>query len=183
MVYFMLTNGFEEVEAIAPIDILRRAGVELRTVGITDRTVVGSHGVSVVADCIPSEISVEEIEMIVLPGGAVGTQNLYHSDFVKDVIKYCVNHDRYIAAICAAPSIILGGMGLLHGREATCYPGMEQGMEGSKPQNKPFCKDGKIITGQAAGSALDFAFELCSVLKGQQTADKVRHEIYYANRC
>lgn len=179
MVYVMLAEGFEEVEAISPIDVLRRGGVELKTVGVTGKTVAGAHGVPVVADCTPDEVVLETADMVILPGGMPGTKNLYASDFVRNAVQYCVDYDKYIAAICAAPSVILGGMGLLKGKEATCYPGMEDGMIGAKPQDKPFCVDGKIITGRAAGTALDFALALCAILKGQDVADQVRRDIVY----
>ena len=180
MVYVMLADGFEEVEALAPVDVLRRGGVEVRLVGVTGRTVVGAHGVPMLADLEPREVDLEQADMVFLPGGMPGTKNLYASEFVRNTVQWCIEHDRYVAAICAAPSIVLGGMGLLEGREATCYPGMEDGMKGAKPQDKPFCVDGKLITGRAAGAAFDFALALCRTLAGEATAERVRQEIYYA---
>lgn len=179
MVYVMLADGFEEVEALAPVDILRRAGVDIKTVGISGQTIVGTHGISIQADCTPDEIDISEAELVILPGGMPGTRNLFESSFVRDAIRYCVDNGKYIAAICAAPSIILGGMGILRGKKATCYPGMEDGMLGAIPQDKPYCIDGSIITGRAAGAALDFSLALCALLKTQQTADQVRNDIVY----
>lgn len=179
MVYVMLAEGFEEIEAISPIDVLRRGGVELKTVGVTGKTVIGAHGAPILADCTPDEVARETVDMVILPGGMPGTKNLYASDFVRNTVQYCVDHDKYVAAICAAPSIILGGMGLLKGKEATCYPGMEDGMTDARPRTNPFCVDGKIITGRAAGAALDFALTLCAILKGQDIADQVRRDIVY----
>lgn len=182
MVYVLLADGFEEVEALAPVDILRRAGVEVRLVGVTGRTVVGSHGVPMLTDCAPADVDMEQTEMLILPGGMPGTKNLYASAFVQQAVRDCMENNRYVAAICAAPSIVLGGMGLLKGKRATCYPGMENGMEGADPQDLPCCVDGNIITGRAAGAALDFALTLCCVLKGDEVAEQVRHEIHYVRR-
>lgn len=180
MVYVMLADGFEEVEALAPVDVLRRAGVQVQTVGVTGQTVAGSHGVLVQADCTPAGVQLDTAEMIVLPGGLQGTKNLYASEFVREAVQYCLGHDKYVAAICAAPSVILGGMGLLQGKAATCYPGMEQGMTGADAQDKPCCIDGKIITGRAMGASLTFGLKLCAALKGQAAADEVARKIVYA---
>ncbi len=180
MVLMMLADGFEEIEAFAPLDILRRAGVEVRTVGITGAQVTGAHGVRVLADIMPEQADVAQADMVILPGGMPGTKNLYASDFVREAVTQCVNQSRYVAAICAAPSIILGGMGLLEGKNATCYPGMEAGMVGANALDQPVCVDGKIITGRAAGAALDFGLALCTVLCGPDAAATVRHDIHYA---
>lgn len=179
MVYLMLANGFEEVEALAPLDILRRAEIEVKTIGISERIVTSSHGVPVQADILPQEADIEHAEMIILPGGGPGTQNLYESNFVKDAVLACAARDIYIAAICAAPSVILGGMGLLKGKRATCFPGMESGMTDAVPQDSPVCIDGKIITGRAAGAAFDFGLALCKALKGEAAAEAVRQKIHY----
>lgn len=179
MVYVFLAEGFEEVEAIAPIDMLRRAGAEVKTVGVTGRTVTGARGIPVVADILPDEVDREEIEMIVLPGGMPGTMNLYESQFVRDCVQFCADNDRYIGAICAAPSVILGGMDLLHHRRAICYPGMEDGMTCATVVNQDCCVDGKIITGRAAGAALDFALALCAAMMGKAAAEQVAESICY----
>lgn len=179
MIYLMLADGFEEVEAMAPVDVLRRAGADLKTVGVTGRMVTGAHGVPMQADCTPEEVDLAAADMVILPGGMPGTKNLYASAFVRDAIQYCIDHDKYVAAICAAPSVVLGGMGLLQGKEATCYPGMEDGMAGANAQPKPYCIAGKIITGRAAGAAFDFALALCAVLKGEAVAEQVRRDIVY----
>lgn len=179
MVYLMLADGFEEVEAFAPVDILRRAKVDVTTVGISDTTIVGAHGITVRADCTPSEVDLSRAEMIILPGGMPGTKHLFASAFVRDAVQYCKDNDKYIAAICAAPSIVLGGMGILKGKKATCYPGMESGMVGAIPQDKPCCIDDKIITGRGAGAAIDFALALCAILKGSQAAEQIRRDIVY----
>lgn len=179
MVFLMLADGFEETEAFAPLDILRRAGVEVHTVGVTGAQVISSHGISVIADVTPVQVDLTQADMLILPGGMPGTKNLYASEFVRNAVTFCIEHSRYIAAICAAPSIILGGMRLLEGRKATCYPGMESGMTGATALDCPVCVDGKIITGRAAGAAFDFGLVLCATLCGQEAADKVRHDIHY----
>ena len=166
MVYVFLADGFEEVEALTPIDVLRRAGVEVRTIGVTGKTVTGTHGVPMVAE-------------IFLPGGMPGTTNLYASDFVRDAVKQFTESGRYVTAICAAPSVILGGMGILNGKRATCYPGMESGMTGATAVDAPCVQDGKIITGRGAGAAFDFALTLCEVLCGKQTADEIAASVCY----
>ena len=125
MIYVFLADGFEETEAIAPIDLLRRAGKDVVTVGVGDNIIRGSHGIPVVTDTIAQEAPLtDELEMIVLPGGMPGTLNLEKSDYVQRAIDYCVSNNKYIGAICAAPSI-LGHMGLLKGRKAVCYEGFE----------------------------------------------------------
>ena len=164
MVYVFLADGFEEVEALTPIDVLRRAGVEVRTIGVTGKTVTGTHGVPMVADILPEETDLAAADMIFLPGGMPGTTNLYASD---------------VTAICAAPSVILGGMGILNGKRATCYPGMESGMTGATAVDAPCVQDGKIITGRGAGAAFDFALTLCEVLCGKQTADEIAASVCY----
>lgn len=179
MVFLLLADGFEETEAFAPLDILRRAGVDVRTVGITGTPVTSSHGLPVLTDMIPEQVDLAQADMVILPGGMPGTKNLYACDFVRNAISYCIKQSRYVAAICAAPSIILGGMRLLDGKNATCYPGMESGMTGANALDRPVCVDGKIITARAAGAAFDFGLALCAALCGQDTADNVRHEIHY----
>ena len=179
MVYVFLADGFEEVEALTPIDVLRRAGVEVRTIGVTGKTVTGTHGVPMVADILPEETDLAAADMIFLPGGMPGTTNLYASDFVRDAVKQFPESGRYVTAICAAPSVILGGMGILNGKRATCYPGMESGMTGATAVDAPCVQDGKIITGRGAGAAFDFALTLCEVLCGKQTADEIAASVCY----
>lgn len=119
MVYILLAEGFEEVEALTPVDLLRRAGIETKLVGVTGETVCGARGISVVTDLGMDEIDLSSADMLVLPGGMPGTTNLYADNRVTDAVRTMADADKYVAAICAAPSIILGGMGLLEGRKAT----------------------------------------------------------------
>lgn len=180
MVYVFLADGFEEVEALTPIDVLRRASVDVRTVGVTGKTVTGSHGVPMIADLLPEETDLASADLIFLPGGMPGTKNLYASDFVRNAVEKVLADGHYVSAICAAPSIVLGGMGLLKGKRATCYPGMEDGMIGAIAQDVPCVWDGKIITGRGAGAAFDFALILCEALCGRETADKIAASVCYA---
>lgn len=173
MVYVLLTEGFEEIEAITPVDLLRRAGVEVQTVGVTGKTVGGSHGIPVVADIEMDEADWDGAEMVVLPGGLKGTNNLNEDARVHRAIEGMLQKEKYVTAICAAPSVILGGMGVLQGKKATCYPGMEDGMKGATPLSRNCVVDGHIITGRGVGGALDFACALVSALCGEEQARRV----------
>ena len=167
-----LANGFEEVEALAPLDLLRRAEVEIKTVGIGGKTVVGAHGIPVIADITDGEF-VGDFDMIILPGGMPGTLNLDGSAVVHSAIKAAVENNKYIAAICAAP-IILGKLGLLSGKEAICYPGFENELIGATLSNKNVASDGKIITAKGMGVAVEFGLLLVDILKGGEVAEKLR---------
>lgn len=179
MVYVLLAEGFEETEAIAPADLLRRAGVEVRLVGVTGTTVSGSHGIAVQTDLPVGQADWDAAEMVVLPGGMPGTKNLYADARVTDAVRRCYEAGKYVAAICAAPSIILGGMGLLRGRKATCYPGMEDGMDGAIPLQRNCVVDGHIITACGVGGALDFGCALVSALCGEEKARRIAADIVH----
>ncbi len=181
MVYLFLAEGFETVEALAPLDILRRGKVELKTVGITGKTVVSSHGVEVTADLTADDIALDEnIEAVILPGGMPGTLNLGNSDKVINAVRYCYEHDILIGAICAAPSI-LGEMGLLEGKKATAFPGFELKLKGAVYNNGYIETDGNIITARGMGVATEFGIELLAALKGRETADQVKASIQCRN--
>lgn len=179
MVYVFLAEGFEEVEALIPVDLLRRSGVSVKTVGVTEKTVVSSHQVPIIADVLPEEVHLEEAQMIYLPGGLPGAHNLYDSAFVRECIEKMDARGAYVAAICAAPSVVLGKMGLLKGRCATCYPGMESGMEGAEPQPVPYVQDGHFITGRGAGAAFALGLKMCELLCGKQKADEIAAAVCY----
>ena len=179
MVYVLLADGFEEVEALTPVDLLRRAGADVKTVGITGKTVTSSHNVPIIADILPEDVCFEEAEMVVLPGGMPGAINLNESEFVHKLVRYCADNDRYIGAICAAPSVILGSMDLLKHKKAICYPGMEDGMTLATVVHQNCCVDGKIITGRALGGAMDFALALCTAIMGDAAAKQVADAICY----
>lgn len=160
MIYAFLANGFEEIEAITIIDILRRAEKEVITVGIGDNIIRGAHGMVVVADTQDNMIELDDkLEMIFLPGGMPGTLNLERSAVVQSAIDYCVENDKYIAAICAAPAI-LGHKGILDGKKACCYPGFEQELKGADVNYDAVNADGKIVTSRGAGTAIKLALKL-----------------------
>ncbi len=171
MVYVFLADGFEDIEALAPIDIMRRAGIEVCTVGITGATVTSSHGVRIFADRFEAEPD-SSLEMIVLPGGSVGTDNLKASQVVRRAIDYCVENDLYIAAICAAPTI-LGELSLLEGRQATCYPDMSELLGVGVYTGRSVTVDGRFITGKSAGHSVEFGLALVEALRGKAAADEV----------
>lgn len=172
MIYEFLADGFEEIEAITPLDILRRAELEIKTVGVTGKVVKGAHGISVPADIELRDASFENLEMIILPGGMPGTLNLEKSEIVQYFIDFCSQPDRWIAAICAAPSI-LGHMGLLEGKRFTCFPGYESQAENGIYTAAGVELDGKLITAAGPGVALQFGFKIVEVLLGKERADAI----------
>ena len=169
MIYVFLANGFEEIEAIAPIDMLRRAGVEVQTVGIGTDHPTGSHGITVRADLPESAVTTDGLQGVILPGGLPGTTNLEASATVQRLLEHCAANDLLIAAICAAPSV-LGHKGLLDGRRYTCYPGFET-VDGAT--GEPATRDGNVVTGKGAGAALAFARLLIEALCDSDKADAV----------
>lgn len=179
MVYILLAPGFEEAEALVPADLLRRANIETALVSIQGDTVTGSHGITVTADALLEKIDLSKAEMIVLPGGGTGVKNLGAEPAVERLVRQAADQNIWVAAICAAPTL-LGKWGLLTGKDAVCYPGMEEGLTGAQARmDQRFVTDGKIITGRAAGSAFDFGLALVEALVGRDEAGKVRHDIYY----
>lgn len=181
MVYCFLADGFEEVEALAPVDMLRRAGVDVKTVGVYQENITGSHSITVHCDTTANKLSLgDEIEAIILPGGMLGTRNLEASPVVQAVIDHCVSAGKYVCAICAAPSI-LGHKGLLSGKEAIAFPGFEDDLKGAKISDKHVAKDGLFITAKGAGVAIDFGLEIVSALRGEETAQKIRSSIQCLN--
>ncbi|MBR6918253.1 MAG: DJ-1/PfpI family protein [Clostridia bacterium] len=182
MVYLFLAEGFEEIEALTPVDVLRRAGVDVKTVGVTGERVRGSHGIEVASDISLDDAIAglsangAEIEMVILPGGMPGAKNLDESEGVDRFIKEALKQDAYIAAICAAP-MILGKRGLLSGRDATCYPGFEKYLDGAKYYEASVVADGNFITADGMGSALDFALQLTALLKSDDESEKIADSI------
>lgn len=177
MVYVLLADGFEEVEAIEPIDILRRGGVDVKTVGVTGKVVTGSHGIPVTADIEINEVDGENMELLMLPGGA-GHELLDASDAVHALINFAAANNKYISAICAAPSI-LGKKMLLENKKATCFPGYEKYLYGANVTEDKVAVDGKFITGKGAGAAGDFGFAMLALLKNKEIADKIRETMQY----
>ena len=159
-IFVFLAEGFEEIEALTPVDVLRRAGLSVQTVSVMDEQVVaGAHGVPVLADKMFAEINPEDAEMILLPGGLPGATNLDAHEGLSQLILDFAEADKPLAAICAAP-LVLGNRGLLQGKKATCYPGFETYLQGAEYTAALVEKDGNIITGKGPGAAMEFAFAI-----------------------
>ena len=173
MVYCFLADGFEEVEAIAPIDMLRRAGVEVKTVGVTGDVIDGRHGIKVIPDVDIKDITLDDsLEAVILPGGLPGATNLEESDGVQKAIDFADEKGKYICAICAAPQI-LGHKGLLDGKKAIAYPGFESELKGATISEEYVVLDGNIITAKGAGVATQFGLKIVSVLKCEELAEEI----------
>ena len=177
MVYMLLGTGFEETEAIAPLDLLRRAGMETATVGINGKTVYGSHGIGIEADLELNQMDLTALEMIILPGGLGGVASIKASEKAMNAVRFAYENGKYVAAICAGPTI-LAQLGITDGKRATCYPGCESQMGNAIMQeNAAAVTDGKIITGTSAGCAIPFGLQLIAALKGQEAADAIAKQI------
>lgn len=176
MIAVFLADGFEEIEALTVVDILRRADLNVCTVGVGKRLPTGAHGISVHTDVLESDFDISTLSCVVLPGGMPGTLNLQASTVVLDAVKYAVENTLPVAAICAAPSI-LGHGGYLNGRQATCYPGFENELTGAILSEKSVVTDGLFTTASGAGVSVDFALELVSRLTSSTTAKSIREAI------
>lgn len=177
MVLILLADGFEEIEALTPLDVLRRAGVEVKTVGVGSRVAIGAHGIPVVCDTTPDDVSSDEVELLILPGGMPGATNLDKSSFVDKIIREVSERGGRLAAICAAP-LCLGRRGLLEGKEATCYPGFEEELVGARISAQDVVTDGNITTAKGMGVALEFALELVSLLVSPEKAVEIARSIH-----
>lgn len=176
MVYMLLGTGFEETEAIAPLDLMRRAGIEVKTVGLNGKTILGSHKIPVVADLEIHQLDVSDAEMIVLPGGLGGVASISACDAALAAVRQVWDAGRYVAAICAAPTI-LAKLGITDGRRATCYPGCEDQMGSAIMVEEAAVTDGKCITGTSAGCAVPFGLALIEALKGAEQARAIAGQI------
>lgn len=177
-VYVFLADGFEEIEAITPVDVLRRAGVEVCTVGVTGTEVTGAHGISMRADVAGNDFTLpEDAAMVVLPGGGQGTQNLKESPLVARILADAAARGIYIAAICAAPTV-LHQAGLLQGKRVTAFPSVQASLVQSQVTGGGVETDGNIITARSAGVALAFARQLAALLVGAAAADEVVANLY-----
>lgn len=179
MFYCFLAKGFEEIEAITTVDMLRRAGVDVVTAGVdadSNNLVEGAHGICVKADLSSGDISFENMEGIILPGGMPGTINLENSTSVMKALDYCVDNGLYIFAICAAPQI-LGHKGILSGKNATCYPGFEGELEGAILSDAQAVCDGKVITSKGPGATIAFASAIITELKGAEVAQELKESM------
>ena len=168
MIYLLLADGFEETEALVPLDLLRRAKLDVKTVGITGKTVTGSHGIAVAAD-IPPRDAKEKIDALILPGGMPGTKNLDASRDVDRLIEKTISDGGRLAAICAAP-LVLGRRGLLSGKRAVCFPGFENELTGSTVTKNRVETDGNVTTAVGMGAAYEFGLELIACLAGRDAA-------------
>ncbi len=172
MITVLLADGFEEIEALTPVDMLRRAGKKVVTVGITGKTVTGAHGIPVIADCEPKDLPHGKIECLILPGGMPGTKNLDESPETDALINRTLSDGGRLAAICAAPSV-LGKRGLLRGKKATCYPSFERFLEGATASTEKVVTDENVTTSRGAGTAMDFALELVSLLVSPEKSEEL----------
>jgi 4-methyl-5(b-hydroxyethyl)-thiazole monophosphate biosynthesis len=175
-VIVFLADGTEEIEALTPVDMLRRAGAEVTFAGAGKKECTCSHGVKIVADKTAAECTGESYDMVVLPGGMPGTLNLGADESVEKITKKAFAEGKFVAAICAAPSV-LGSWGMLEGKRATCYPGFEEKLLGAKLAGEKAVRDGNVITACGAGAAMDFALMLVSALYGEETGDNLRKAV------
>ncbi len=177
MIYMFLANGFEEIEAVATADVLLRAGLELKTVGIGGQIITGAHGIKIESDVCENQVSTDDnISAIILPGGMPGTTNLKNSKVVNCFLDFAYKNNILICAICAAPSI-LGSLGFLDGKKAVCFPGFESELKGAILQEQSVCKDSNFITAKGAGVAIDFGLEILKALDSEEKAASIRESM------
>ena len=176
MVYILLGTGFEETEAIAPLDLLRRAGIEVLTVGLNGKTIYGGHNIGIEADITIDRLDLTNMDMIVLPGGLGGVASIRGCQAAMDAVRFAYENDLYVAAICAGPTV-LSDLGITDGKNAVCYPGCEAQMGTANIQNTAAIRDGKVITGTSAGCAISFGLELIRALKGDEMAATIKKQI------
>lgn len=173
MVYLFLSDGFEECEAFAPLDILRRSNVEVKTVGIGGQYITGSHNITVKTDLTETQVELnDKLCGVILPGGMPGTINLENSPLVLKTVNYAYKQNKLVSAICAAPKI-LGNMGILDGKNATCFPGFENELIGAMLQKQAVVKDGNVITACGAAAAFHFGFEILRAIKGDDAVNEL----------
>ena len=179
--YVFLADGFEEVAGLVQVDLLRRAGIDVKMVSVTgNKKVCGSHQIQVTADATFEQmaLSLEQADLLILPGGMPGTLGLRNHNGLETLLKKYYKKKKYIAAICAAPGVF-GAFGFLEGRKACIYPGMEDDLRGAEVSFEPVVKDAFIITGRGVGTAIPFALELIRVLCGKEKADQIADSIVY----
>ncbi len=179
MIYMFLADGFEEVEALCPLDILRRAGLEVTTVGVGGKDmIVGAHGIAVQADIPDIMYRDSSPDMVILPGGMPGAANLDESKTVDAALKVAAKKGAYLCAICAAP-LVLGKRGYLKGKSAVCYPGFEEYLKGATvSESETVVKDGNVITAKGMGAAFEFGLELVRALKDGETAEGIKNSVF-----
>lgn len=172
-VLVILADGFEEIEAVQPIDLLRRAGLAVKTVGLEHVRVTGAHGITVVADATLSELN-ETYDALVLPGGSQGAENLSASRAVGHLVKEALEGGKLVGAICAAPAVVLGRRGFLKGRQFTCYPGLETQVTDAQFVEQPVVEDGNLVTSRGVGTSAAFSLTLIRRLTDEATAQTVQ---------
>lgn len=178
MVYLFLADGFEEIEALTPVDMLRRAGIDVTTVSINDTLYVkGAHSITVQADKTKDQISFENIDAVILPGGLPGADNLRFDTTVQAFIDKAYEQNKLVCAICAAPRI-LGEKGILENRDATCFPGFESYLKGARCTDAGCVVSGNVITAKSMGKAVEFSTEIIAKLKNRETAEKIKNSIF-----
>ena len=177
MVYMLLGTGFEETEAIAPLDLMRRAGINVLTVGIGAQIITGGHGIPVQADITLEQMDLTQLDMIVIPGGLGGVASIRACQEAMDALKFAADNGKFVGAICAGPTV-LADLGITNGKQATCFPGCEDGMGSAVMlEGKAAVRDGRIITGTSAGCAIPFGLALIEALKGTEMAEKIAKQI------
>ncbi len=178
-VLIFMAEGHEEIEALTVVDLLRRAGIDICMVSITgDKKVTGSHGITTVCDKLIETVNFDDADMLVLPGGMPGTLNLGNCELLMDQVHGFNTSKKGLAAICAAPTVF-GKAGLLEGKKATCYPGIEGDLKGAITSTDAVCHDGHIITSRGLGTAIPFALEIIRTFQGDEAAEKLAKSIVY----
>lgn len=179
-VLFILAEGFEEVEAVTPIDMLRRAGIDVVAAGLSGIDIAGSHGITILADCEFAEVSGENFDAVVLPGGKAGAENLAASKEVINYLNDMFAKGALVAAICASPGVVLSKTKILSGKKVTCFPGFEKHLpKDAKFSDERVVVDGNLITGKAAGAAAEFSSAIITYLLDKANADKVFESMFY----
>jgi len=177
MVYMLLGTGFEETEAVAPLDLLRRADVKVATVGVNGKVIRGSHGIGIEADIQLGEMDLTQLEMIILPGGLGGVASVRASEQAMQALSFAWENGKYVAAICAGPTV-LADLGITDGRNTTCFPSCVDGMGSANViPDAASVRDGKLITGTSAGCAIPFGLALVEALRGKEEADRIAKQI------
>ena len=182
-VYVFLADGFEDVEALIPVDVLRRGGQDVVTVSVMDdsQTVESAHGVTIIADTWIDDCDLTDADLLLLPGGMPGASNLYACQPLRQALVNQQEEGKMIAAICASPAVVLGQMGLLEGYRATCYPGFEQLLSGAEYTGELCTIDGNIITGEGPAAAFPFAYALLAILQDEATAQQIADGMRYTH--
>ena len=178
MVLVFLAQGFEEIEALTPVDVLRRAGLDVKTVAVGSKIAIGSHGISVICDITADEVKLPELTAVVFPGGMPGALNLDASPFSDAAIDAVKKNGGVIAAICASP-LVLGRRGLLEGKRAVCYPGFEGELKGASVQSTPVVTDGNIITAKGMGVSIEFSLAIVEKILGEEKAKEISAAIIH----